>query len=810
MKKGILLIIIVICCNNLFSQDNYQVFFSKLFGGNGLEFIRSIVTDSQGNIYLTGATRSNDFPISSDAIQKQLAGGYDIFIMKLSPDGEVIYSSYIGDSGNNAAYELILDNNENIWIVGETSSNFLSATKDAFQKTNTGGFADGFILKLDENFKIVYFSYCGGVEYEAITSLAVDEENNIWFVGQTLSQFLPVTKNAVQKSNMGGWDCFIGKINQNYSLELLTFHGATGNDKAAEGIDINSKGNPVIVGWTDSFDFILKNPFQSTLGGRADVYIAELNKVTGATINNSFLGGNNNDRSYNIEIDNNDNIFITGFTKSSNFPLKKDVINLKNKGNGDIFISQISPDWKLVWSTIVGGSDEDGMYGLDSYQGGISLFEDQIAFTSKVWSNDFSVTDDAFQPQSGGGAEAIICLVEKQGGIIYSSYLGGSGTDRGFNVYFDIDGNLLVCGETESSNFPIFNSSNIHNGNMDGFLTKFNFVSPSGPCSGTKFDFPSFGVSEMITLSNDAFIEDDFVRLTNNEMFRKGGLWFEPGAHAWAGFETSFSFRFSEGNNYGFLDGSLPGADGLAFVIQANPEIQSGGYGGNIGFAGIENSFAVEIDTYKNFAVGFEDPDGNHIAVFANGEDPNNANHKGDAWIAETSNIPVIEDSVIYNCKIKYRSNKLSIYLNRADEEEKLVLEIDNFILSDEINFEKQNIPFVGIVSSTGNSTEIHDILSWSYCGAFTDNLISVYQGDNTDKMFNLYPNPISTYIMIDVTKSINYIKITNILGKTVYQSSELISNNIKINTEDFESGLYFIELRDNYGESYHQNFLKQ
>lgn len=814
MYKSLIIIIFIFAKINLFSEVNYEPMFSTLFGGRSIEFIRSVDTDSEGNIYLTGATKSSDFPVSSNALQSKLSGGYDVFIMKLDPEGKIIYSSYIGSKIDNAAYELILDKKENIWIVGETSGPFLTASENAIQKNTSGGHADGFILKLNKEFEIEYFTYCGGSEYEAVTALAVDEENIVWFSGQSLSRNLPVTTNAPQKQNNGGWDGFFGKIDENNEVQLLTFYGASGNEKCSEGLGINSKGNPVITGWTTSNDFEMKNAFQNTIGGSVDVYIAEIDKSTGVSINSSFLGGFEDDRAYNLEIDEDDNIFISGFSFSNNFPLKNNVISSdKARGNGDIFVFQISPNWDLVWSTMFGGNSPDGMYGPDSYQGGITLFENNIALSTKVASNDFPTTTGSFAENYSNGGDAIICILEKGGGLIYSSYLGGSDNDRGFNVKFDNDGSLLVCGETASNDFKQFNSSALHSGSMDGFLTKFSQKVEIGDCPGGSFDFPSFNVSNEIVFSSDATLNDDVVRLTDKEMFRNGGVWYEEGVFTHAGFKTSFSFKFSEGNNYGIIDGSLPGADGIAFVIQANEEVKSGGFGGDIGYAGIKNSLAIEIDTYKNFAKGYEDPNGNHIALFCNGDGPNNSNHNGSALIAETTEIPTIMQDSVYTCTIEYGNDMFLIYLNKEGESQNLVMQVPDFSIKDKLDLSINGLPFVGIVSATGNSVERHDILSWDFCSNIGFDFTSVDGEYNENTLIDIYPNPSDDFVNINSDFNPSSIKITNSIGQIIFESDKNISKSIKVNTKDFSRGVYFIEIKgmvNNLEETKFGKFIKK
>jgi len=253
-----------------------------------------------------------------------------------------------------------------------------------------------------------------------------------------------------------------------------------------------------------------------------------------------------------------------------------------------------------------------------------------------------------------------------------------------------------------------------------------------------------------LNLKNNAKFIDNTIQLTNKEMGRKGSAWFKNKVGIKNGFVTEFLFKFTDGNNYKIIDGSLPGADGIAFVIQANDSLNSGGIGGDIGFAGIPNSLAIEIDTYKNFAKGYEDPNGNHIAVFCNGTDFNKADHKSKALLGETSDIPIIHQDTIYKCKISYKNKQLYIFLNKENEEENLVLNIDVNI-PDKIILNDYFEAFVGLTSATGNSVETHNILSWEFCSAETEFNVSNYKKFNESNI--IYPNPNNGKFSINLEK---------------------------------------------------------
>ena len=309
---------------------------------------------------------------------------------------------------------------------------------------------------------------------------------------------------------------------------------------------------------------------------------------------------------------------------------------------------------------------------------------------------------------------------------------------------------------------------------------KFNIalINVSTPECGTEaFSFPKFNDRTNLRLNGVTNLVDKYIRLTNAEMNRVGALWYSSQVPLANGFSTEFAFRFTYGNNYQCDDGSLPGADGIAFVIQNAGIDALGFYGGGIGYDGIFNSLAVEFDTYSNDSTqieNFYDPNGNHLAVQSNGKNANSSKHMPKIMKGMNKSIlPLKADGTLYYVKIEYITvpNTLNIYLDTISNFSDPVLSVNNINLDKLLNLTDSSTAFIGFTSATGCAVENHDILSWTFCPEVSGSSTDYKDKNITENSVKLYPNPFSENITLDLnlnSDSYVLIEITDLFGNLV------------------------------------------
>ena len=318
---------------------------------------------------------------------------------------------------------------------------------------------------------LIYSTYLGGNRSDEGWSIAVDSEGNIYITGFTPSTNFPTT-NPLQASYGGGYeDAFVAKLNADGSaLVYSTYLGGSQGDYG-RGIAVDSAGNAYVMGHTDSSDFPTANPLQATRGGSDDAFVAKLNADGSAFVYSTYLGGSRGDYGYGIAVDGAGKAYVTGRTQSTDFPTANPLQG-SNGGDYDAFVAKLNADGSaLLYSTYLGGSNYD-------WGEGIAVDNAGNAYTMG-WtrSSNFPTTAEAFDTSHNGGEDAFAVKLNADGNaLVYSTYFGGSDSDRGEGIAVDNAGNAYTMGWTRSSNFPTtaeaFDTS--HNGYEDAFAVKLN------------------------------------------------------------------------------------------------------------------------------------------------------------------------------------------------------------------------------------------------------------------------------------------------------------------------------------------------
>ena len=327
------------------------IVYSTFLGGKGDDLAFIAPVDVDGALYVEGWTGSKDFPITDGAFQARYGGGpNDAFSTKLDASGSsLVYSTFIGGSGDDGGWDAELDSAGRIHLTGSTDSRDFPITPGAFQPEYGGGRTDAFVLVIDAaGTDLVSSTYVGGHRYEEVTDLTVDDRSNTYVPGRTSSKDFPTTPDALQTESGGGkHDGYLIQLNlEGTTLAYGTYIGGTGEDVAG-AMRVSDDGIAVMSGVTDSRDFpVTPDAMQPTFaGGPDDAFAMWLELDTSTVSYATYLGGSRSDGSSGAGLALGDSGIVTipGYTTSRDFPTSPGVVQQRFAGASDVFIIRFSP-----------------------------------------------------------------------------------------------------------------------------------------------------------------------------------------------------------------------------------------------------------------------------------------------------------------------------------------------------------------------------------------------------------------------------------------------------------------------------------
>ena len=519
---------------NGLSSSNYDIFISKFtpdletllcstfVGGDGEDTLYGLVLDSEDNVYITGSTTSNNFPnatlIPDAGTLTILNGAKNVFVAKLNASLQLLpAAAVIGGTEHDAGHAIVVAENganRSLYISGSTASdNFPTYSRATPYNATYAGNGDIFIVRLPENLSQVdYFTFLGGTCEDNCTSLAVDSSYNIYLTGTTCSANFPTTTGGVDASHNGNYDVFVSKLNLTLdSLLSSTYLGGTEKDGANCIRFDSSQSNVFITGYTFSEDFpVPGGAYDTEFNGMQDIFITSLSNDLTTISASTYLGGNDWDEGNSLAFSSDGSLFITGYTRSGNYPVFSDSYDGSiggSVGYQDVFISRMNPALtSLQASTYLGGSD---------FETGTAMVVDSsddiyVAGSIGGGYNDFPVTENAYD-EIQDGSDAFVTKLDgglSSNGVIEFSTSSYSVVENGSSVTITVSRKYGSYGEVSIDYLTLTGLSYIEG----EAVVDFDFNDASGTLAWAHED--TTDKTFTVTIINDAIHEpEEFFRV---------------------------------------------------------------------------------------------------------------------------------------------------------------------------------------------------------------------------------------------------------------------------------------------------------
>jgi hypothetical protein len=484
MKKiSFLLLVITLLSSNVIVQaQNFN--WVKKFGGTSTDLGFTIKLDASGNHIVAGNYNGTiDLDPGAGVFNVTSSGSQDIFICKLDANGNFVWGKSIGGVNEDAVTDLKIDNSGNVYLCGffRGSADFDPSSNSFILSVSSGGAtADGFLLKLDLNGNFSYAKQIGGSTAidDHIYSIDLDAQNNIYLTGY-FNGSCDLDPGATQflVSSTGGSDLFVVKLNSSGNFVFAkTVAGTFGNSVSG-----GSKGFSIKV---NTFDIIVVGEFDGTQdfdtgsgtlnltsNGLLDIFILKLD-LNGNFVFAKSIGGTGNDAGNSIQIDQSNNLYISGyFNNTVDFNPLSSVNNLTSIGSSDGYLLKLDNSGGYLYCKQIGGLGTD-------YCGKTSIDNNDNIFVTGSFSNsvDFDNSTSQLLLTSNGLKDIFVAAYSSNGSIIYAQNYGSTSDDEGrwvtcSNNYVYLTGDFQ---NTVDFDFGTNTANLTSSGSQDAFLLRLN------------------------------------------------------------------------------------------------------------------------------------------------------------------------------------------------------------------------------------------------------------------------------------------------------------------------------------------------
>jgi hypothetical protein len=457
-----------------------QIDYGTYFGSDSTDFSEDLLIDHQQNIVVCGRTASASGFVTTGAWQSVYGGGnFDAFIMKFNSSFQLQWVTYFGGHQVDYGWSMDVDHADNIYLGGESYSDGL-ATPGAEQKKVDGQESDGLVAKFTPAGTLTWCRYFGGANKDQVLGIKVDPFNRVLIDGYTLSSDSIATPGSFQPAYGGKGDGFLCVMDSNGKTSWSTYYGLNKDDRSHH-VTTDKHGNIIMSGTALSSGLGTPGTFHPNHDGFLDAFLVKFTP-SGARTWCTYLGGANDDRGRECEVDHEGNIILCGYTQSdtgiASAGAFKNYFSIGTDSTGvvthDAFVAKFDSNGHRLWATYFGDTLTETARGLAINS------VNEIFISGTTFSSDHIAYGNAYQFQLGGISDLYFAKFNTGGALLWSSYFGGSNEEvvggYGQVIRVDPSNKIYLTGSTLSSDSIATAGgyqTSLSSNNYDLYIAKF-------------------------------------------------------------------------------------------------------------------------------------------------------------------------------------------------------------------------------------------------------------------------------------------------------------------------------------------------